>query len=78
MKSRKEFLVLLDELLDLPAGTLQGHETLEDLEDWDSAAAVEFLAMADEHYGLVLSPRDLVKCNSVNDLLGLLGDGMPA
>lgn len=72
--TRADFLVLLDELLDLPPGTLRGDEALGSYQTWDSSAAVSFLALADEHCGLLLSPRVLVTCDTVDDLVALLGD----
>lgn len=70
---REEFLAQLDELLELPAGTLKGDEKLEDLERWDSLAMVSFIALADEHCNMRLSPRQFVTCNTVNDLVQLAG-----
>ena len=37
--TRDEFLLEMDETLGLPAGTLRGHEKLEELENWDSTYA---------------------------------------
>ena len=71
--TREEFLTQLDELLELPAGTLKGDEKLEDLEHWDSLAMVSFIALADEHCKIRLSPRQFVTCNTVNDLVQLAG-----
>lgn len=71
--TREEFLAQLDELLELPAGTLKGDEKLEDLERWDSLAMVSFIALADEHCNMRLSPRQFVTCNTVNDLVQLAG-----
>lgn len=71
--TREEFLTQLDELLELPAGTLKGDEKLEDLEHWDSLAMVSFIALADEHCNVRLSPRQFVTCNTVNDLVQLTG-----
>ena len=71
--TREEFLTQLDELLELPAGTLKGDEKLEDLERWDSLAMVSFIALADEHCNMRLSPRQFVSCNTVNDLVQLAG-----
>jgi len=71
--TREEFLTQLDELLELPAGTLKGDEKLEDLEHWDSLAMVSFIALADEHCNIRLSPRQFVTCNTVNDLANLAG-----
>jgi acyl carrier protein len=71
--TRQEFLTQLDELLELPAGTLKGDEKLEELEHWDSLAMVSFIALADEHCNMRLSPRQFVTCNTVNDLVQLAG-----
>jgi len=78
MKNRNEFLCLLDELFELPPGSLTGQEALADLEGWGSMAVVSFMALADEHYGVTLSPRQFGNCVTVNDLLALIGDKLPA
>lgn len=70
---KTEFLQLLDELLELPANTLHGSEMLEDY-GWSSIAAVGFMALADEHFGLEISSRRLARCVSVQDLIDIAGD----
>jgi preprotein translocase subunit Sec61beta len=42
---------------------------LEDLEQWDSSAMIGFIALADDHNGIRLSPRLIVDCATVEDLL---------
>jgi acyl carrier protein len=69
--TREEFLLQLDEVLELPAGSLRGPEKLEDLEHWDSSAMIGFIALADDHNGKRLSPRQIVDCATVDDLLRL-------
>ncbi|MCC6340906.1 MAG: acyl carrier protein [Bryobacterales bacterium] len=69
--SREELLRSLDQMIELPAGTLQGSELLDDLELWDSVAMMTFMAAADEHCGVKLSPRDFTKCSTVDDLIRL-------
>jgi len=73
--SRAEFLAKIDELLELPSGTLRGPEKLEDLENWNSLAVVGFIGLADEHFGVTLAPRLLTGCSTVSDLLKLVGAG---
>ncbi|MCX7125542.1 MAG: acyl carrier protein [Gammaproteobacteria bacterium] len=68
---KKQFLLLLDELLELDNGTLQGSELLADLEAWDSLAAMGFIALVDENCGKIISPSGLVKAKTVNDLIKL-------
>jgi len=67
--TREEFLLRLDEVLDLPAGSLSGPEKLAELEPWDSTATIGFIALADDHNGVRLSPRKIVDCVTVEDLL---------
>ncbi len=69
---RQTFLPFLDEVLELPPGTLKGPEKLEDLEDWNSMAMVSFVALVDEHFNYTVSPRQFVNCETVDDLLGLI------
>lgn len=70
-KSRSEFLIELDEILDLPAGTLQGNERLEDLDNWDSTSLITFIAMAETNCDVSISPAQIVTCSTVADLLRL-------
>ena len=69
---RQTFLPLLDELLELPPGTLTGSEKLESLENWNSMAMVGYIALADEHFNYSVSPRQFANCSTVNDLLDLI------
>jgi hypothetical protein len=67
--TRKEFLIAVDEILELPPATLQGPEKLEDFHLWDSTAMVSFMALADTNNGVRLAPRELGSCETVDDLL---------
>ena len=64
-------LKALDELVDLPAGTLTGSEKLEDVEGWNSMAMIGVIALADEN-GVTLSPRQIAGCTTIGDVLALL------
>jgi acyl carrier protein len=69
--TRNEFLLQMDEMLDLPAGTLRGNEKLEELTNWDSTSLITFIAMAETHNGVNISPGQIVTCSTVADLLHL-------
>ncbi len=69
--TRKEFLVSMDRLLELPEGTLKGSEELENLEEWNSMAMISFMALADENNRVKLSTRQLAGCSTVSELLEL-------
>jgi hypothetical protein len=68
--TRDEFLLEMDQILDLPAGTLRGHERLEELTNWDSTSLITFIALA-ETDGVCVSPSQIVTCSTVADLLHL-------
>jgi acyl carrier protein len=70
--SESEFYLKLDEVLDLAPGTLKGGEELEGLEGWDSVAVITFIAMADSEYGVVLPPKEIAACRTVNALADLI------
>ena len=70
--SREELLREIDNMLELPTGTLQGPEELAALENWDSMAVVTFIALADSAGSPTLSAKQIGNCETVNDLIGLV------
>lgn len=75
---RKDFLLALDEMLELDAGTLTGAEELESLDNWDSLAVISFIALVDEKLNLVVEGEKLAKAKTVDDLLALAGIAVAA
>ncbi len=75
---RKDFLLALDEMLELDAGTLTGSEELDSLDNWDSLAVISFIALVDEKLGLVVEGEKLAKAKTVDDLLALAGVAVAA
>lgn len=74
----KDFLLALDEMLELAPGTLTGDEALEALEGWDSLAVISFIALVDEKLNKVVEGEKLAKAKTVADLLDLAGVAVPA
>lgn len=62
----------MDELMELPPGSLTGSEKLDEMEEWNSISMVGFIALADEHFGFIVSPRNFGSCNTIDDLLNLI------
>jgi len=60
--------------LGLNEGSLDGNQVLADMEGWDSMAAVQFIALADEKAGVIVSGNQIAKSETMNELLSLLGD----
>jgi acyl carrier protein len=69
--TRQEFLLEMDEILELTPGTLKGPEKLEELEQWNSTAMIGFIALADTNNGARISPRQIINCVTIADLLAL-------
>jgi acyl carrier protein len=67
-----EFLSSLRQVLDRETCTLQPDSRLEEL-GWSSLAIVSFIAFADEHFETPVSPALLARCETVSDLVALLG-----
>jgi acyl carrier protein len=69
--TREEFLLQMDEILGLQAGTLHGDEKLEDLKNWDSTALISLIAIAETNNNVPITPDQVVGCSTVADLLRL-------
>jgi acyl carrier protein len=75
---KSDFLRAFEEALELDAGTISGKETFQEVEWWDSMAALVFISLADEKTGVMVTGAQLQQCRGVPDLLGLLGDKLAA
>lgn len=75
---RQDFLLALDDMLELAPGTLTGDAVLEDLDGWDSLAVISFIALVDERLGLVVEGERLTHARTVDDLIALAGIAVPA
>lgn len=69
--TQTEFLQQMDDILNLPGGTLRGDEKLADVENWDSTSLIMFIALAESNNGEQISPAQIVSCTTVTDLLRL-------
>jgi acyl carrier protein len=63
----------LEVIRELEFGTIAGNEMLDEIE-WDSYAAIAFIAMADSDYGVAIPADKLHAAKSVADLLALVLD----
>jgi acyl carrier protein len=68
----KQFVVNMEELLEVDPGSLHSGTELASLTLWDSLAFMSFLAMADSMYGVKVAPVELRKCKTVRDLTELV------
>jgi acyl carrier protein len=75
--TRQKALRLVEETLDLEPHSLTGAEKLADLQAWDSLSTLGFIAMVDHELGLPLAGNRVKRCQTVNDLLALMGQADP-
>ena len=68
---RKDFLLSMDKLVELPRGTLQGDEKLNDLEQWNSLAIISFIALVDSNNRVKVSLGQIMSSVTVSDLLNV-------
>lgn len=73
--TRNEFLLEMDDILDLPAGTLRGDEKLEELVNWDSTTLITLISLAETNNGVTMSLQQIVSCSTISDLLRLAQAG---
>jgi acyl carrier protein len=76
--TRDEFLRALERELALDSGRLREDQVLEGLEGWDSVAALQFIALADEQTGITISGAQIKKSKTINELLSLMGNRLSA
>ena len=70
--TRTELYETLDDILELPIGTITGAEQLSALPTWDSLAVVSYIATCNGLFGIVLSGDRVKATKSVEDLVGLI------
>lgn len=71
--TKPEFLLRLDEMLELEPGTLKGTELLTELPRWDSLAVIGYIALLDECFGVNVPAAKINACRSLPELLALIG-----
>ena len=70
---RVEILGAIEEAADLPGGTLKGNETLASIASWDSLTGSEFRLIVLDRWQVSLSGAALVRCETIADIVALLG-----
>lgn len=72
--TQTEFLNIIEGILELDEGTLDGSEKLNELAGWDSLAVVSFIAEIDSELDLTLNPNQLSNAQSIADLKALVAE----
>ena len=64
-----EKMALIAELLELEVSNFTPETKLEELEEWDSLAAISYVVMMDEHFGVTANPNDIRNFKTIQDIL---------
>ena len=68
----EEKIELLADILDVDAEELTPETRLVDMSEWDSIAALSFIAMMDEEFGKEFKGADVKKIVTVQDALNVM------
>jgi len=63
---------MLEEMMELEAGTLKPETVLSTLEEWDSIALISFIALIDDEFDKVINGSLIKEQKTVADLLALM------
>lgn len=69
---QSEFVEQLENLFEVDAGAISTSLAIHDIPNWDSLTFVGLIAMVDEEYGVTLSPKDVLACQDVAELINVL------
>lgn len=70
---KQKILELMDEVLQVPSGTVTEHTRMEDLEQWDSLAHVMIIGELEEKLGIAIPLDEAVEITSVQEILEKAG-----
>lgn len=68
-----EKLNLLEELFEMEEGTLEGAQSLDEIDEWDSMTKLSLIVLIDEECGKKLKPEDIKGFETVQDILNFMG-----
>ena len=70
---RAEFLNQLHVLFEAEPGSIMPHCAIDTVPGWDSLTFLGLIAMLDEQYGISLGPKEILACETVENLMTLVG-----
>jgi acyl carrier protein len=73
----EKFIVAVAEALDKNVASMTLTDRFKEYEEWDSLAVLAVMAGLEESYNVVLSRHDLDRCETLQDLFGVV-DGKSA
>lgn len=63
---------LLEEMLDVDAGTLKPEMVLEEIDEWDSMAKLSLIVLMDEECGKKLTGAEIKQFETIQDIMNFM------
>lgn len=70
---KEKVIALIEEILNVPAGTITEDTRSEDLEEWDSLAHVTLIGELEERFGISIPLDEAIELASVREILEKCG-----
>lgn len=70
---REQIIALMEEVLQLPRGSVTEETRMEDTPEWDSLAHVMLIGELEERLGVVIPLEEAIEIESVRELLEKAG-----
>lgn len=70
----REKLALLEEMLEMDAGSLTPETVLKELENWDSLAMISLIALLDEKFSKKVPGKTIKSFQTVQDIINVMGE----
>ena len=68
----REKIAKLEEMMELEEGSLTEETLLDDVEEWDSVAAISYIALLDEEFGVSISAKVIKSFKTVADAISYM------
>ncbi|NBJ92675.1 phosphopantetheine-binding protein [Parablautia muri] len=69
---KEKKMELLEEMLEMDAGTLREDMILSEMDEWDSLSMLSLIVLIDEEFGKTIDSTDIRKLVTVKDILDIM------
>ena len=66
---KEKVIALIEDILNVPAGTITEDTRIEDVEEWDSLAHVTIIGELEERLGISIPLEEAIELTSVREIL---------
>lgn len=74
--TKNEFLRMIEKISESDPDSLEGAESLDSLDNWDSLCVLALISQLDKRLKISLPAEKIYGCKTVNDLMGLVSGSL--